>query len=54
MELDPGHGPVDLTDPESFAQGQPWESYRWLRENDPGPFPSGDRRSGVLGGYEVR
>lgn len=28
-------GPVDLTDPASSAAGQPWESYRWLRGNDP-------------------
>jgi len=38
MELDSPFGPVDLTDPASFALGQPWESYRWLRENDPVHF----------------
>jgi hypothetical protein len=38
MELDSTGGPVDLTDPGSFALGQPWESYRWLREHDPVHF----------------
>jgi len=38
MELDSTYGPVDLTDPETFALGQPWESYRWLREHDPVHF----------------
>jgi len=38
LELDSTCGPVDLTDPESFALGQPWESYRWLREHDPVHF----------------
>src|SRR5262249_48539749 len=26
---------IDLTDPASFANGQPHEAFRWLRENDP-------------------
>jgi cytochrome P450 len=38
MELEPLGGPVYLTDPASFAAGQPWESYRWLRANDPVHF----------------
>jgi cytochrome P450 len=38
MELDSTRGPVDLTDPDSFALGQPWESYRWLRVHDPVHF----------------
>ena len=38
MECDSSAGPVDLTDPESFVLGQPWESYRWLREHDPVHF----------------
>jgi cytochrome P450 len=26
---------IDLTDPASFAEGQPHDAFRWLRENDP-------------------
>jgi len=26
---------IDLTDPKSFANGQPHEAFRWLREHDP-------------------
>lgn len=38
MEPESLTGPVDLTDPNSFAAGQPWDSYKWLRENDPVHF----------------
>ncbi|WP_145013862.1 cytochrome P450 [Mycobacterium marseillense] len=38
MELDSLSSPVDLADPRSFEAGQPWDSYQWLRDNDPVHF----------------
>jgi len=32
------HPVIDLVDPASFADGHPFEQYRWLRDNDPVHF----------------
>ena len=38
MEVESLSGPVDLADPRSYETGQPWDSYQWLRDNDPVHF----------------
>ncbi len=46
---------IDLTDPETYANGHPWEAYRWLRENSPvWKHPDTDRARGfwVLSRYD--
>ncbi len=46
---------IDLVDPASFANGQPWEQLRWLRANDPvhwHPEPAGGRGFWALTRYD--
>jgi cytochrome P450 len=46
---------IELVDPASFANGQPWEQLRWLRANDPVHWhlePAGGRSFWALSRYE--
>ena len=40
---------IDLISPGSFAQGHPFEQYRWLRDNAPVYWHEDSRESGVAG-----